>query len=119
MVHGSCFAHIFVVLESEWRRKWQPTPVFLPAESQGRGSLAGCRLWGHTESDTAKAAQQQQQQNLILFHVFSLSSKLPLIRPVGVPMFSDFPPPHIILQVLPYYLTQEDNPGFHLILSLP
>ena len=28
-----------------WRRKWQPTPVFLPAESQGRGSLVGCRLW--------------------------------------------------------------------------
>ena len=29
-----------------WRRKWQPTPVFLLGESQGRGSLAGCRLWG-------------------------------------------------------------------------
>ena len=27
------------------RRKWQPTPVFLPGESQGRGSLVGCRLW--------------------------------------------------------------------------
>ena len=33
-----------------WRRKWQPTPVFLPGESQGWGSLAGCRLWGRTES---------------------------------------------------------------------
>ena len=33
-----------------WRRKWQPTPVFLPGESQGRGSLVGCRLWGRTES---------------------------------------------------------------------
>ena len=30
-----------------WRRKWQPTPVFLPGESQGRGSLVGCRLRGH------------------------------------------------------------------------
>ena len=30
-----------------WRRNWQPTPVFLPGESQGRGSLVGCRLWGH------------------------------------------------------------------------
>ena len=29
-----------------WRRKWQPTPVFLPGESQGLGSLVGCRLWG-------------------------------------------------------------------------
>ena len=38
-----------------WRRKWQPTPVFLPGESQGRGSLVGCRLWGLTESDTTEA----------------------------------------------------------------
>ena len=36
-------------------RKWQPTPVFLPGESQGRGSLVGCRLWGCTESDTTEA----------------------------------------------------------------
>ena len=34
-----------------WRGKWQPTPVFLPGESQGRGSLVGCHLWGPTESD--------------------------------------------------------------------
>ena len=34
-----------------WRRKWQPTPVFLPGESQGLGGLVGCRLWGRTESD--------------------------------------------------------------------
>ena len=38
-----------------WRRKWQPTPVFLPGESQGRGSLVGCRLWGHKESDMTEA----------------------------------------------------------------
>ena len=37
-----------------WRRKWQPTPVFLPGESQGRRSLVGCRLWGCTESDTTE-----------------------------------------------------------------
>ena len=38
-----------------WRRKWQPTPGFLPGESQGRRSLVGCRLCGHTESDTTEA----------------------------------------------------------------
>ena len=38
-----------------WRRKWQPTPVFLPGESQGWGSLVGCHLWGCTESDTTEA----------------------------------------------------------------
>ena len=37
-----------------WRRKWQPTPVLLPGESQGWGSLVGCHLWGRTESDTLK-----------------------------------------------------------------
>ena len=43
-----------------WRRKWQPTPVFSPGESQGRGSLVGCHLWGrrvgHNWSDLAAAA---------------------------------------------------------------
>ena len=37
-----------------WRRKWQPTPVVLLGESQGRGSLVSCRLWGHTELDTTE-----------------------------------------------------------------
>ena len=37
-----------------WRRKWQPTPVFLPGESQGRGCLVGCRLWSRTGSDTTE-----------------------------------------------------------------
>ena len=35
-----------------WRRKWQPTPVFMPGVSPGQQSLMGCRLRGHTESDT-------------------------------------------------------------------
>ena len=38
----SDFAFTFM----HWRRKWQPTPVFLSGESQGRWSLVGCRLWG-------------------------------------------------------------------------
>ena len=46
---------IFEVRSRAWRRKWQPTPVFLPGESQGWGSLVGCRLWGRTESDTTDA----------------------------------------------------------------
>ena len=38
-----------------WIRTWQPTPVFLPGECQGRGSLVGCRLWGRTELDATEA----------------------------------------------------------------
>ena len=52
------FPFHFHALEKEMA----PTPVFLPGESQGRGSLGGCRLWGHTESDMTEATQQQQQQ---------------------------------------------------------
>ena len=50
---------------THWRRKRQPTPVFLPGESQGRRSLVSCRLWGRTESDTTEVTQQQQQQHLL------------------------------------------------------
>ena len=44
---------LFTVMH--WRRKWQPTPVFLPRESQGRGSLVGCHLCGSTESEMTEA----------------------------------------------------------------
>ena len=47
--------NIYIPMADSWRRKWQPTPVFLPGESQGRWSLVGCRLWGRTESDTTEA----------------------------------------------------------------
>ena len=57
----SDFTFIFTFMR--WRRKWQPTPVFLPGESQGQRSWVGCHLWGHTESDTAEATWQQQQQD--------------------------------------------------------
>ena len=36
---------------SRWRRKWQPTPVFLPGKSHGWRSLVGYSPWGHKESD--------------------------------------------------------------------
>ena len=51
LFHFSLFMH--------WRRKWQPTPVFLPGESQGWGSLVGCCLWGRTESDTTEVTYLQ------------------------------------------------------------
>ena len=45
------FTFHFQALEKEM----QPTPVFLPGESQGRGSLVGCHLWGLAESDSTEA----------------------------------------------------------------
>ena len=53
---------------SRWQvRKWQPTPVFLPGVSQGRGSLVGFHLWGRTDM-TEATLQQQQQTSLSQFH---------------------------------------------------
>ena len=37
-----------------WRQEWQPTPVFLPGESYGQKSLAGCSPWGRKKSDTTE-----------------------------------------------------------------
>ena len=45
---GNWAASLSLFTYMKWRRKWQPTPVFLPGESRGRGSLVGCRLWGRT-----------------------------------------------------------------------
>ena len=51
---SSYFSGFSLLTFMHWRRKRQPSPVFLPGEFQGRGSLLGCRLWGHTESDTTE-----------------------------------------------------------------
>ena len=53
-VGRDCVTSLSLFTFMHWRRKWQHTAVFLPGESQGRGSLVGCRLWGRTESDTTE-----------------------------------------------------------------
>ena len=56
-----------------WRRKWQPTPVLFPGESQGRGSLVGCRLWGLTESDMTEVTKPQHAHLLSCVWLFATS----------------------------------------------
>ena len=41
--------------DHDWRRKWQPTPVFLPGEFSGQSSLVGHSPWGHKELDGTEA----------------------------------------------------------------
>ena len=55
----SSFTFIKRLLSSS-EKAMAPHSVLLPEESQGPGSLVGCRLWGRTESDTTEATQQQQ-----------------------------------------------------------
>ena len=54
-----------------------PTPVFLPGESQGRGNLVGCRLWGHTRvghdwSDLAQSIEKRKVASFIWDDWFSV-----------------------------------------------
>ena len=47
-----------------WKRKWQPTPVFLRGESQRPGSRVGCCLWGRTESDTTEVTAAAAEEDV-------------------------------------------------------
>ena len=59
-VHGVATCHTrlsdftFIFTFTQWIRRRQPTPVFLPGESQGWQSWLGCCLWGRTESETTE-----------------------------------------------------------------
>ena len=55
--------------EVSWRKKWQPTPLFLPGESRGSRSLAGYSLWGRKKSDTTERLTLQR------FHLIALNVK--------------------------------------------
>ena len=53
-----------------WRRKWKPTPVFLPGKFHGQGSLAEYSPWGHKESDmTATEHTAQRLVNIAMGHL--------------------------------------------------
>ena len=60
-----------------WRRKWQPTPVFLPGESQGWRSLMGCGLWGRTESDMTERLHFHALEKEMATHSSVLAWKIP------------------------------------------
>ena len=77
-----------------WRRKWQPTPVFLPGESQGQGSLVGCHLRGshrvrHDWSDLAAAAASAYLRLLIFFPAILISA-CASSSPVFLKMYSAY-----------------------------
>ena len=77
--HSATSLSLFTFMH--WRRKWQPTPVFLPGESQGWGILVGCHLWVCTESDMTEVTQhsivttlkhKKNQVTLISYNIFNL-----------------------------------------------
>ena len=68
-----------------WRRKWEPTPVFLSGESHGQRSLAGYSPWDHEELDATETTQHswywQYSSSLNTSH-----SLIPLLTPCFFPI---------------------------------
>ena len=75
--HRRCKEHRFNpwVRKIPWRRKWQPTPVFLAGKSHGQRSLAGYNPWGGEELDTTEHKLTWRTAGL---RQFSTDHKLPL-----------------------------------------
>ena len=89
-----------------WRRKWQPTPVFLPGESHGQRSLAGYSPWGHKESDTAEQVSVRTHT-----HTTSLQSPLaplPASKALGSLPISLFKTESLLV----HSLTQPQGPRY-------
>ena len=64
-----------------WRRKWQPTPVFLPGESHGQRSLVGYSPWGRTRlSDWARTQRLSQETVIERFRVLSKAQTLQVVE---------------------------------------
>ena len=53
-----------------WRRKWQPTPVFLPGQFHGQRSLVGYSPWGSKESDMTEKLTPFPSLLLFIFPIF-------------------------------------------------
>ena len=80
----------------------QPTPVFLPGESQGWGSLVGCRLWGRTESDVT----EQLHFLFTLCYVVSYQTTC-----VNLNVEPKLRSPHFLLFFLKFFDPRPNHPG--------
>ena len=61
-----------------WRRKWQPTPVFLSGKPHGQRSLVGYSPWGHKESDTTEQLSNSNNLDLSLVETLDNICKIPI-----------------------------------------
>ena len=76
-----------------WRRKWQPTPVFLPRESQGRGNLVGCCLWVAQSRTRLKWLSSSSSSSRVIYWqrlscMVSLGGVQPTSSPLGDSSYS-------------------------------
>ena len=87
-----------------WRRKWQPTPVFLPEESQGQRSLVGCRLWGRTWLKRLSSSSSSSNATLAL--LFLLQHEFPWVsdKPQCFSVFLQAKKHHGLQEIVPWLL---------------
>ena len=99
--------------KSPWRRKWQPTPVFLPGKSHGQRRLAGCSPWFHKRVRHDLATKQQQQQKIrTYFRIFLLYQKethMTQLSPSSCPTTPPKPQAATSLLSIPIYLLVLDT----------
>ena len=86
-VHGILQARIL----EWWRRNWQPIPIFLPGESQGRRSLVSCRLWGRKSQTWLKWLSSRSS---ILFSI--VAADLPSFQQSTHVPFRLYPHQHLL-----------------------
>ena len=72
------------VRKISWRRKWQPTPVFLLGKSHGEGNLAGYNPWGSKRVRHDLATKQQQYSIVYMYCIFSTYASVDLSFLVNV-----------------------------------
>ena len=111
------------------RRAWQPTPVFLPGESHGQRSLAGCSPWGQKESDTTQWLRMHASmllynclESLIINKTLSLVQSINRIQLFATPWI---PAHQASLSItnsrssLKFMFIESVMPSSHLILCCP
>ena len=99
----------FLVRKIPWRRKWQPTPVFLPRELHGQRRVAGYSPWGHKESNATEHACSLPPihppfctlPTQVWITLETVENSLPFLCPIGMPpncLFSSYQMPTPLLK---------------------
>ena len=95
--------NLLTLMSIDWRKKWQPTPLFLSGESQGWRSLVGCCLWGCTESDVTEATSSSMSTESVLPSNHLILCLPLLLLPLIYPSIRVFPNESALLMRWPKY----------------
>ena len=71
-----------------WRKKWQPTPVFLPGKSHGHGNLAGYSPWDCKESDMTEHAHTTKMEKYSVEKTLIIKANMACLEQKQNPLIS-------------------------------